>query len=60
MRNVWQPWWPRSVPTLSLPRASSSGAIEFTVFNGTGQTNIIQLQRIWSRDCDQHQRIPLD
>jgi len=31
------------IPTLSLPRASGSGAIEFTVFNGRpGQTNVIQ------------------
>ncbi len=31
------------IPTLSLPRASSSGAIEFTVFNGRpGQTNVIE------------------
>src|SRR5438132_2614567 len=31
------------IPTLSLPRASGSGAIEFTVFNGQpGQTNVIQ------------------
>ncbi len=31
------------IPTLSLPRASGSGAIEFTVFNGRpGQTNIIE------------------
>ena len=31
------------IPTLSLPRASGSGAIEFTVFNGRpGQSNVIQ------------------
>ncbi len=31
------------VPMLSLPRASGSGAIEFTVFNGRpGQTNVIE------------------
>jgi hypothetical protein len=31
------------IPTLSLPRASGSGAIEFTVFNGRpGQTNVIE------------------
>jgi hypothetical protein len=30
------------IPTLSLPRVSGSGAIEFTVFNGRpGQTNVI-------------------
>ena len=31
------------IPTISLPRASGSGAIEFTVFNGRpGQTNVIE------------------
>ena len=31
------------IPTLSLPRASGSGAIEFTAFNGRpGQTNVIE------------------
>jgi len=31
------------IPTLSLPRASGNGAIEFTVFNGRpGQTNVIE------------------
>jgi len=31
------------IPTLSLPRLSGSGAIEFTVFNGrSGQTNVIE------------------
>jgi len=31
------------IPTLSLPRGSGSGAIEFTVFNGRpGQTNVIE------------------
>ena len=31
------------IPTLSLPRGSGSGAIEFTVFNGQwGQTNVIE------------------